>query len=258
MRVLQILTVILSVSITGCSGVKFASDPNFNRNLPQDFVKRDLYEKTDIFKYRLDDLVGHILVCKTVTDKPKTEDCELKLTRIIKDNTSLVTEMPKQAIYRSKVNSAAATQGSYLAFTANFSVDQIAEVTITDSTLIAVKAEDVPIDALKTYVTNNPNDGLVKRYWIQAALLATLVQKDYTKIKADASGVVGNTTGIGGSVYNEHGSDSYDWRISMLLPDIDKDLDKKFALSGEDTPGSGLTIRSIQGLNQLQTAPSTK
>jgi len=166
--------------------------------------------------------------------------------------------MPKQAIYRSKVNSKASVQGSYLAFTANFSAEQIAEVTITDSTLIAIKSEDVPIDLLKAYVTANPNDGSVKRYWIQAALLATLIQKDFTKINADAKGVVGNTAGVGGSVFNEHGTDSYDWRISMLIPDIDKDLDKKFSIFGEDAPGRGLIIRAIEGLEQLPKAPEKK
>lgn len=253
-----VLVVLLAVSITGCGGVKFAADPNINKGLPKDFVKRDLYEKTDIFKYRLSDLVGHILVCRTVAGKQKTEDCDLKLTRIVKPNTSPDIEMPKQVIYKSKVNSQASAQGSYLAFTANFSAEQVAEVTITDSTLIAIKSEDVPKDLLQAYVADNPNDGSVKRYWIQAALLTTLIQTDFTKISADAKGVVGNTAGVGTSVFNEHGADSYDWRISMLIPDIDKDLDNKFSIFGEDAPGRGLTIRAIEGLEQLPKASEKK
>lgn len=242
---------LFAITMSGCAGVKF-SDETVNRNLPDDFKNRNIYPETDIFKYKLDSLVGRILVCQPNQIKDQIYDCDLKISRVLKKGTSPETISPEQKVYSSKIDRGASSQGSYLSFAGNFNADQAAEILITDSALVLVNDNDVPIKSLKKYVSENPKQENERRFWVQGALLATIIQRDLVEIKADAEGVVGNTSGFKGRVYNNRGQESIDYRISILMPDIDRDLDKdKIAFKSLDTKNHGITIRSINGLDTL-------
>jgi len=250
---LFILTFFVLV-LSGCVGVRFA-DETINRVLPDDFKNRNIYPETDIFKYKLDSLVGRILVCQPDQINDRICDCDLKITRIIKNGTTPETISPEQKVFSSKIDQGASAQGSYLAFAAKFSAEQVAEILITDSALVFIKDDDVPIEDLKQYVQSNPRVGQEKRFWIQGALLATIIQRELIKIDTDAEGVVGNVSGIKGGVYNHRGQESNDYRISLLMPDIDRDLEKDIkAFSMPDTKNHGILIRSIRGIERLPQA----
>lgn len=236
----------------GCGGgIKFADEP-MNRSLPEDYKNRKIYQQSDIFKYKLDSLVGRILVCKQkIGDKSKL-DCDLKLAPIRKDNSTPLIKTPEQKVYSSKIDRGAAAEGSYLAFAAKLSADQAAEVLITDSVLVFIQDDDIPIEKLKAYVKANPKVGNENRYWIQGALLATIITRNLIKIDSNASGVVGTATGLKGQVYKNEGLEAIDYKISLLMPDIDRDIDENLATL---EPGSkynvGASIQSINGLDQL-------
>ena len=66
MRVHKVLVLlaasVLALPLAACEkGIRFAS-VEVNRPLPEDMRTRILYAKTDIFKYRLSQLAGFILV----------------------------------------------------------------------------------------------------------------------------------------------------------------------------------------------------
>lgn len=245
------------IILSACSGVKFA-DERVNKNLPLDFKNRNIYPKTDIFKYELDSLVGRILVCKPDQIDNNEYKCDLKLQRILKKDPDTgqtlfpETKTPDQLVYSSKIDRDASAQGSYLAFAASFSADQVSEILITDSALVFTKDSDIPVNDLLNYVKANPKNQDEQRFWVQGALLATIVQRDLTKIETNAEGVVGNTTGVKGQVFNSTGEESIDYRISLLIPNIDQDLDPISAsFNGLDKARGGVIIRSISGLESL-------
>lgn len=255
---MKLLLIIFSAAfLSACAGVKF-SDERVNKNLPNDFKNRNIYPETDIFKYKLDSLVGRILVCKPDQVNNRVYDCDLKVTRILKIDSATnhpippETITPERLVYSSKIDRGAAAQGSYLTFAGSFSADQVAEILITDSSLVFANDNDVPISSILSYVNSNPKQENEERFWIQGALLATLIQRDLVKIKSDAEGVVGSTSGVKGQVYNNSGQESIDYRISLLMPNIDRDFDpvqEKFVESK-----SGIIINSIDGLETLPEA----
>src|SRR5436190_24193537 len=50
----------VSVLFNGCVGVRFA-DVGLNKNMPDDFKKRNLFDRTDIWKYNLSELAGSVI-----------------------------------------------------------------------------------------------------------------------------------------------------------------------------------------------------
>lgn len=243
--------VITMVLLAGCAGVKF-SDEQINKDLPEDFKRRNIYPNTDILKYKLDSVVGRILICRPDQVQGRVYDCDLKITRIVKNGTSPDTQNPDQIVYSSKIDRRASAKGSYLVLAAGFDAEQVAEILITDSALVFINDSDVPIEELKAYVETHSPAEQERRFWIQGALLATIIQRDLVKIEANAKGVIGNTSGIEGSVYNHRGQESVDYRISLLMPDIDRDLDKDpMAFAQQDTKNHGLIIRSMSGFENL-------
>lgn len=249
-----------SMLISACSGVTF-TDEQVNKNLPEDYKNRNIYPETDIFKYQINSLIGRILVCKPDQINNKVYDCDLKITRILKTDPTTSQHIPPETItpdklvYSSKIDRQAAAQGSYLTFASSFSASQVAELLITDSSLVFVNDNDVPISAILSYVDSNPKKEDEERFWVQGALLATLIQRDLVKIKSDAEGVIGNTSGIKGQVYNNRGQESIDYRISLLIPNIDRDFDevKNISISSADSK-SGIMINTISGLPTLPEA----
>lgn len=254
MRIALLSATVAAIFLGGCGGIEFA-DEQINRSLPDDFKNRNIYPETDIFKYKLDSLVGRILICAPDQVSERVFDCDLKLMRITTAGTAPETTTPEQQVWSSKIDQRAATQGSYLAFAANFSAEQAAEILITDSALVFIEDGDVPITELRDYVQDNTKPPNARRFWIQGALLATIIQRDLVKIDANAEGVVGNTTGLKGSVYNKREQDSVDYRISLLLTDIDRDLDVEKMGQGllmtRELSNQGLLIRTIIGLENL-------
>ena len=255
---MKILIILVCMAfLNACAGVKFA-DERVNKNLPEDFKKRNIYPETDIFKYKLDSLVGRILVCKPGQVSERVYDCDLKITRILKTDSATnqpippETITPERIVYSSKIDRGAAAQGSYLTFAGSFSAEQVAELLITDSSLVFANDNDVPVSEILNYVSSNPKQEGEERFWIQGALLATLIQRDLVKIKSDAEGVVGNTSGVKGEVYNNRGQESIDYRISLLMPNIDRDFDEiqeVFVESAESK--QGIILNSISGLDTL-------
>jgi hypothetical protein len=222
--------------LAGCPGVRFANIPQFNKELPEDFKRRVLWNQTDIFKYNLQELAGHVIYAKGQAGEYD------RGPRYVKpDKYPPLKIVESGEVYKSKIDKGASAEGSYLAFAAKLSGDQIADVAIIDTAQVFIPYEDIPMDALLEEAKKPAPPETTKRYYIQAVLLATVVTQYGAKIKADASGVVGNAFGAKGNIYNEEQTVSRDVRISLLLIDLDR-LVKVKAMPG---PPEALTTERL-------------
>jgi hypothetical protein len=137
------------------------------------------------------------------------------------------------------------------------SANRTASVTIIDTAQVFIPYADVPVDVLLAEAMKPALPGTTKRYYIQGVLLATVLTQYGQQINADASGVVGNTFGAKGNVYNEEQTVNRDFRISLLLIDLDR-LAQLGAASGLEpsTPerliraahASGFSVQRISGV----------
>jgi hypothetical protein len=216
---------LLAVFCVAC-GVKFKDVP-VNLSLPDDFKARNLYDQTDIWKFKLPELVGFI-----ISDSGSgTYD---RLRRIVKDGYEAKLEIVPDAdkkVYSSRIDRGAEAEGSYLLFSAGLQANQMAEVVIEDVSLAFINDADIPWERLRTEAGIRPPNSNARRFWIQAALLTTITINYYQEISANASGVVGETFGAKGKVYNKQGTMQRDFRISLALVDLDQ-----LAASTRDVP----------------------
>ncbi len=255
----RIAILFLVIAVSGCNGIKFSNIPQFNKDLPEDFKRRVLWNDTAIFKYNLEQLAGHVIYAKAMAGQYDRGQ------RYIKPGKSPVSKVIDSGqIYHSKIDNGAKAQGSYLAFAANLSNDQTAEVNIIDTAQVFIPYEDVPVDDLLKEAAKPVEPGTTNRYYIQGVLLSTVTTQYGIKINADASGVVGDAFGAKGNVYNQEQGISRDFRISLLLIDINKL--KELHSAGRLAPlttSALLKASQVEGLQVLQikgiegaTAPS--
>ena len=250
--------VFLSLILSGC-GLSFSNIPNFNKGLPEDFKRRVLWAETDIFKYNLEQLAGHVIYAKAAVGQYD------RGPRYVKPQKAPVLKVIDSGqIYHSKIDRGAQAEGSYLAFAAALSDDQTADVNIIDTAQVFIPYEDVPMEDLLKEAAKPAPSGTTKRYYIQGVLLATVTTQYGVKIKADASGVVGNAFGAKGNVYNEEMTVGRDFRISLLLIDIDKlkQASSRKEMAGASAPlllresqADGFKVQKINGLEGALVPP---
>lgn len=197
-------------------GVRFNETP-INLVMPDYFKERNLLDRTEIWRHKLTELVGSIVYLKP-------DGSYNRFKRIVKEDYLAKLELVEDAerkVYSSRIDRGAAVEGSYLAFAADLDVNQMAEVNIEDISLVFINDADVPWEKIYAEANAQAPSPDIRRYWIQGALLTHITIDYYTKISANASGVVGDTFGAKGNVYNKQGTTSRDFMISLELYDLD-------------------------------------
>src|SRR4051812_36189593 len=101
-------------------------DATLNEALPIDFKNRILWEQTDLFKYNLDQLVGHMIFDEDGSGHFKRGNRYVKKSPEIKVIDSGI-------IYHSKIDRGAAAQGGYLVLAAELTNNVTMDISITDS-----------------------------------------------------------------------------------------------------------------------------
>lgn len=222
-------TCVAALAAVGCSGLRFGSVP-VNEELPEDWKNRNLYHNTAHFKYQLQDLAGSLL---------QKKEGEKEFTRIGRQvapgYVPALKVIDDGKVYESKVDRGAEVQGSYLAWVAKLQGNQKAGVLIQDVSSVFIPYPDIPWKELAKLAVANPPQPGVQRFYVQGALLSSIVIEKYMEIEASASGVMGPAVGIGGKVYARQGSVSRDFRIALELIDIDK-LNREILASAEKSP----------------------
>jgi hypothetical protein len=229
MRTLALM--LLSCIFLGCPKPGVTFDPlRLTNDLPDTFKKRNLYpDESGILKYKLTELVGRVIY-KT----PSTEYYSVKKV-ILNPDYSPVIELISDAdgqVFEGLVDRNAALKGSYLAFASDLSVKEVATVSIRDRHTVIVKNKDIPRDSLVAEAEAVQKDSLTRRFWVQGAMLTSLDVARFSEISANASGVVGATFGAEGHVYNKQSQGIHDYRISVLLIDLDglEELTKRHSI----------------------------
>jgi len=207
---------IIAIAFIGC-GVRFKDAP-INLELPDDFKTRNLLDRTAIWRFNMPELAGTVLYLEQ-------DGSYSRHRRFVKEGYVAIlrfVEDSEKKIYSSRVDRGIVAEGSYLVFAANLDAKQIAEVNIEDVSLVFINDADIPWERLVEEANAQaPNPG-IHRYWIQAALLSSITIDYYSEISTSASGVVGETFGAKGNVYNKQGTTAHDYKISLELIDLDR------------------------------------
>jgi hypothetical protein len=206
-------------AFAGCSNshqIQFADTP-LNQSLPDDFKNRVLWTQTDQFKYHLDQLVGHIIY-----NESGSTNFERGPRYIDPQKMPALKTIAEGTVYHSKVNQAAAFQGGYLAFAANIHATNAVDVSITDTAEIFIPYDDIPMQALLDEAKKPKPTPSTKRYYVQGALLATVIMQSGRQFDASASAGVAEAYKAEGHLYDQTSQTAKDVRISIVPLDIDR------------------------------------
>jgi len=253
-RIKFLFLLLLSLIIISCSGVKFANSP-VNSPLPDSFTKRALYPG-GVAGYEFNDLVGNIIKLEPNHDP-------LRMGVIVpegfRNEIIPIVEAESNNYFKSRIQRGAEINGSYLAFAANFSVDQLAELELIDIARAGISFVNPATyneieKALTDYVKNHPKQqgDTSKRIWIKSVVLTRQVYHTFTNVGAHASGVVGEVVGVSTGVYNKNDLSTRSVIIAFESFDIDELVsqiknDIKLSLSAEDKLNNALFKEVIKG-----------
>jgi hypothetical protein len=202
MNVKYIAVLLVATIICGCGGVKFAEAP-INKQVPAAFTKRALYPG-GVAGYDFQDLVGNILLIET-----GKEPLRIDVIRPTAYINAVIPITDSNNFYRSRIQKGAEVQGSYLAFAANFSAEDMAELTLDDIARAVIELKDEAtwteiknkiIAWVQGHTKTNPN---TSRLWVKSVVLNRRVYNSHTRIKANASGQIGDVTGVKTGVYRK-------------------------------------------------------
>lgn len=232
------IAVLVAVALTcGCSGVKFAATP-VNRQIPEAFTQRTIYPGS-VAGYDFQDLVGNILFIETGKNPLRID-----VIRPAGHVNAVIPITDSNNFYRSRIQAGAEAQGSYLAFAAKFSAEEMAELTLDDIARAGIELRDEAtwtdiknkiIAWVQVHPKTNPNSS---RLWIKSVVLSRRVYNSYTKIDANASGQIGDVTGVKTGVYRKDEDGIKSVMIGFDAFDVDRlatEASKKKALSFSPT-----------------------
>jgi hypothetical protein len=246
---------IVMTFMTGCStGIKFASvTPNLD--LPSAYTSRSIYQ-SGVAAYEFQDLVGNILIIKKSSLDNPIRAGVITPTGF-KDTVTLISSAASLNYYHSVITKGGALKGNYLAFSADFTDDEMADFTLVDVARASIEFNattytDVATQ-LKTWVQQHPKtDSTIKRIWIKDVVLSSSLYTAGTKISENASGVIGSTLGVNGSVYNTNNQTIKNTIICFEYFDVD-DLVGTLSHIGADaiTGDLNIPLAKVQSLKAL-------
>jgi len=212
--------IILTVFILGsCAGIQFNDSNNAYKTLPMSFQNRSIWHDPSVVKYKLQGLQGYII------EKKVGEDHFNRIYQILPDDFDFTPELIKDAdYYHSLVDSRFVTEGSgrfpILEIAASLSHQQMMELTIIDKAILYVDDKDIPWGKLMNFVSSNPLEDNVTRYWVQAVMTTQVLSKTASKVESDAQ-VSGSAYQVNGQIYNAAETQDRNTIITMLLVDIE-------------------------------------
>src|SRR5438132_642117 len=204
-----------------CSGVKLAAAP-VNKQIPESFTQRSVYPG-GVAGYDFQDLVGNILFVEGGKDPLRIE--------VIRPSAYISAVIPisdSNNFYRSRIQKGAEAQGAFLAFAAKFSAEDMAELTLDDIARAGIEFKDEAtwtevknkiISWVQVHPNNNQN---ASRLWIKSVVLSRRVYNGHTKIDADASGQVGDVTGVKTGIYHKDEEGIKGVMLGFEAFDVDK------------------------------------
>ncbi len=212
---------LLSLTFISC-GIRTGFS-SVNNPLPGPFVNRTTYPNDLAGAERFQDLVGGIVIIKQYMDP--------LMVGLIRPPMFISLIKPitdPNTYYKSRVQKGGEAQGSYLAFAAKFSVEDMAELELIDAAWSGITYDvDSTFEHIlrkaEAWVASHPkSDTSVKRIWIKEVTLTRQLYSSLTKIKSNASGVVGPVVGVKAGVYNSNENVIKSVILGLVAYDIDQ------------------------------------
>ncbi len=201
--------------ITSKKTVRF-SEVAKNIALPTHFKSRNLFGKPGPLIYKLEDFAG-IVVEET---KPNHYRRLYKLKNLGDEIKVEVPDAKGQPIYESKIDKNAKLNGSYLAFAADFSAQQVEHIQIMDVGLVFAPWKQIHAseNELRRWIAANPANGK-KRFLVQGALL-TLILGTSTNVVAAGSQVSTPVFKVNGELRRLDSTTRRDYQVALALIDL--------------------------------------
>ncbi|WP_394757973.1 hypothetical protein [Flavobacterium sp.] len=218
---LKSLFIIFSTLLASCGGVKFANAP-VNLDLPKSFTDRTLYPAGDA-AYDFQDLVGNILLVKE-NEQPS----RIGLIRPDNYKNIVIPITDPNNYYKSRIQKGAEAKGSYLAFAASFTNEQLAEYELIDIARsgIVLDSEEIfnqIVRKIVDWIGKHPKtDNISKRLWVKSTVLTKETKYNFTKVEVNASGQIGEVVGVSTGVYLKNDLTTRGVFLSFESFDVDK------------------------------------
>lgn len=238
-----ITIIAISAILTSCSGVKFASAP-VNKALPETFTNRAIYP-AGVAGYEFQDLVGNILKIDT-----SSNPLRIGLIRPSAYKSKIIPITDANNYYKSRIQKSTNASGGYLGFSASFSGEKMAELTLIDIARAGIILNDNStfqeiLDSAKVWVENHPKGtSTAKRLWVKSVVLTRRIYNDFTKIEADASGQQGDVVGVSTGVYSKDENSIKSVIIAFEAFDIDE-------LVASSSEGTEKGVSFVPNLNNI-------
>lgn len=236
--------ILTCAGLTGCAGVKFAEAP-VNAVMPDSFTKRSIYPSA-VAVYEFQDLAGTILSVEQGKDPIRVG--------IIRSQTQTPVAIPiAEALnyYHSRIQQGVSGGGQYLAFAANLSADAMVDFELDDISRASTDFTNDMVSKLTDWVNIHPKpNNNTTRLWVKSIVLTRQTLTNFVKIDANASGQVGEVTGVKTGVYRKAENTTRSTILGFDAFDIDQLVGQVKAAPREITNLESLleTTRSIQKL----------
>ena len=202
--------------------------------VPAYFSNRNvLPDESGIYRYKLTELPGRLLF------KDASDTNYSLMGLVLKSGyrpTLAVIPEEEGKVYEGIINRQTAIDVSYLGLGGAIDDNSLADVQIKDRLLSFIASDDVPWSLLAAEGRRQKPTPTTKRFWIQGVLLATLDYRRATEVDLKAGGKLTEAFGANGKIYNKAESSVHDYRVSVLLVDIDALLDPVLRLRVGEPP----------------------
>lgn len=214
------LLTLSALMLSGCGGVRFAP-ASVNEPIPDTFSKRAVYP-AGVAGYEIGDLVGNVLIVHDGAEPVRVD--------VIRPNGFVPKITPitdPNSYYRSRIQAGAQAQGEYLAFASKLSTDEMADLILADVAMSNVDFSQAATwsdvkGKIAAWVHQHPkSDSGSHRLWVKTVVLTRRVYNSYSKIAADASGQVGEVTGVKTGIYRKSENDIKSVIIGYEAFDVD-------------------------------------
>ncbi|MCK9621342.1 MAG: hypothetical protein M0R47_12490 [Methylobacter sp.] len=244
MKNLVLPSILFCIALSGCAGVKFAEAP-VNAVMPESFTKRSIYPSA-IAVYEFQELAGTILSVESGKDPLR-----VGILRSLNQAPTALPITESLNYYHSRIQQGVSGGGQYLAFAANLSADAMVDFELDDISRASTDYTDEVITKLTEWVKKHPKpNSNTSRLWVKSVVLTRQKLTNFVKIDANASGQVGEVTGVKVGVYRKDENSNRSTILGFDAFDIDQLVAQAEAAPADiKTSNSLLEItRSVQKL----------
>ncbi len=230
MKLRIFIFMLASIMLSGCSGVRFAQAP-VNTVMPESFTNRSTYPSA-VAAYEFQELVGSI-----ISTEPGKDLIRVGVVRAAASVPASIPVTDSLNYYHSRIQQGASAKGGYLAFAVNLSADAMVDLELDDIARATTDYNEEVIAKLNDWVKNHPRPTAdTKRVWVKSVVLTRQLLTNYVKIDANASGQVGEVTGVKTGIYRKSDNTTRSTIIGLETFDVDQLANSFQQTSGKITP----------------------